>query len=118
MAELSTPASNAITFDAAGYSRLPAEIALRLIGRAMTQIGDEGPVELGKLEALKAALGTVLKGSKKAANERFRRSLAGAVVTLAPPKITVERAPPRQQTRRQKSLTTRRRDHAGRPKTR
>ena len=36
--------------------RLPAEIGLRLIGRALAQAGDEGPVELGKLEALKAAL--------------------------------------------------------------
>ena len=40
----------------AGYARLPAEVALRLLGRAMARAGDEGPVELAKLEALKAAL--------------------------------------------------------------
>ena len=37
--------------------RLPAEVALRLLGRAIARAGDEGPVELGKLEALHAALG-------------------------------------------------------------
>ena len=54
-AELARPSSapGAITIDAAGYARLPAEIALRLIGRAVTSAGDEGPVELAKLEALK-----------------------------------------------------------------
>ena len=42
--------------DAAGFAVLPAEVALRLLGRAIAQVGDEGPVELGKLEALFAAL--------------------------------------------------------------
>jgi tRNA(Ile)-lysidine synthase len=60
--------------------------------------GDEGPVELAKLEALKAALDAALAG-----NARFRRSLAGAIVTLSPDIILVERAPPR----RGKNLTTR-----------
>ena len=40
---VSTPAS---------YAQLPAEIALRLLGRAVARVGDEGPVELAKLEAL------------------------------------------------------------------
>ena len=70
---------------------LPAEIALRLLGRAMARAGDEGPVEFAKLEALKAAL----DAAQKAGNARFRRSLAGALVTLGPREITVERAPPR-----------------------
>ena len=39
-----------------GSHRLPAEIALRLLGRAIARTGDEGPVELGKLEALYEAL--------------------------------------------------------------
>jgi tRNA(Ile)-lysidine synthase len=96
--------SAAIAFDATAFSLLPAEIALRLTGRAVARLGDEGPVELGKLEALKAALDT----AQKAGNGRFRRSLAGALVTLAAGKITVERAPPR----RTKSLTKRRRAQA------
>jgi tRNA(Ile)-lysidine synthase len=77
--------------DAAGYEKLPAEIALRLLGRAVTRAGDEGPVELAKLEALKAALDAAQKSGKTG----FRRSLAGALVTLAGRQITVERAPPR-----------------------
>lgn len=89
------------TFDAAGYFRLPAEIGLRLLGRTLAKLGDEGPVELGKLEALKAALDT----AQNAGDGRFRRSLAGAIVTLGANKIVVERAPPRRTT----TLTTRRR---------
>ena len=37
-------------------SRLPAEVALRLLGRAIARTGDEGPVQLGKLETLYEAL--------------------------------------------------------------
>ena len=91
-------APGAIAFDAAGYARLPGEIALRLIGRALAKSGDEGPVELAKLEALMAALEAAQNGG----NGRLRRSLAGAIVTLAGREITVERAPPR----RGKPLTT------------
>jgi tRNA(Ile)-lysidine synthase len=104
------PTPQAMAFEAGGFFNLPAEIALRLLGRAVTRWGDEGPVELAKLEALKIALDT----APKAAGSRFRRSLAGALVTLADGKIAVERAPPR----RGKSLTTRRRKRAKRPKSR
>ncbi|HEY0224026.1 MAG TPA: tRNA lysidine(34) synthetase TilS [Pseudolabrys sp.] len=86
-----------IVFEATEYARLPAEIALRLLGRAVTELGREGPVELGKLEALKAAL----DDAQRAGNGRFRRSLAGAIVTLTGDTISVERAP----ARRQMSLT-------------
>jgi tRNA(Ile)-lysidine synthase len=86
-------------YDAAGFFRLPAEIALRLLGRAVTMRGDEGPVELGKLEALFAAF----DAAQKAGTRRYRRSLAGALVTLDRAKITVERAPPRQSQARRKS---------------
>ena len=87
---------------------LPEEIALRLLERAIERAGDEGPVELGKLEALyRAMLYFVSSG-------HFRRSLAGAIVTLAANEITVERAPPR----RAKALTTRRRGNAKPTKSR
>lgn len=93
-------------YDALGFARLPDEIGLRLIGRAIAAVGDEGPVELGKLEALCQALAT----AQKAGNPRFRRSLAGALVTLAKGKITIERAPPRHPPQpgqsRQGALTT------------
>src|SRR5471032_2020834 len=83
---LSPATSGAIAFDAAGYARLPAEIALRLIGRALAKAGDEGPVKLAKLEALK----TALDAAQNAGNRTFRRSLAGAIVTLGMNEITVE----------------------------
>jgi tRNA(Ile)-lysidine synthase len=102
VAELSrlSPAGDAIAIDAAAYSGLPAEIALRLLGRAVDRVGDAGPVELAKLEALKTALDAAQIHGKG----RFRRSLAGAIVTLAGARLTVERAPPR----RGRALTTRR----------
>jgi tRNA(Ile)-lysidine synthase len=102
-----------INFEAPDYARLPSEIALRVLGRAVAQLGCEGPVELGKLEALKAAL----DAAQKAGNARFRRTLAGAVVTLTADTIAVERAPPRRQTKRANSLTKRRRTQARRRKT-
>jgi tRNA(Ile)-lysidine synthase len=94
----------AIAIESRRFADLPAEVALRLLGRAVARVGDEGPVELGKLEALKTALDEAQKSPKN----RFRRTLAGAIVTLKDPQILVERAPPR----RRKALTKRR---PGRP---
>lgn len=93
-----SPAPGVIVVDAAGYAGLPGEIALRLIGRALAKVGNEGPVELAKLEALTAALDY----AQKSGIGRFRRSLAGAIVTLGGRQITVERAP----ARRSGALTT------------
>src|SRR5262249_33702111 len=45
-----------LAFDVEGYKRLPAEVALRLLGRAITRIGSEGPVELAKLETLHSSI--------------------------------------------------------------
>jgi tRNA(Ile)-lysidine synthase len=80
-----------IHFDAGRYFAEPDEIGLRLLGRGIFVVGDEGVVELAKLEALKAALDS----AQKTGSRRFRRSLAGALVTLAEGKIVVERAPAR-----------------------
>ncbi len=107
---LELPASGAVAMEARRFAGLPAEIALRLLGRAVTNAGDEGPVELGKLETLKSAL----DDAQARGDGRFRRTLAGAVVTLAGRQIIVERAPPR----RRKVLTTRRPGRADRPKSR
>jgi tRNA(Ile)-lysidine synthase len=76
----------------ADYAGLPPEVALRLLGRAVAQVGDEGPVELGKLEALHAALAAAMAQKTRAV--RFRRTLAGAVVTFTG-EISIERAPAR-----------------------
>jgi tRNA(Ile)-lysidine synthase len=82
---------SAIVLEAKPFARLPAEIALRLLGRAVAGTGDEGPVELAKLESLYAEL----KSAQNRAEPRFRRTLAGAQVTLADGKVLVELAPPR-----------------------
>jgi tRNA(Ile)-lysidine synthase len=76
-------------FRARPFFELPQEVSLRLLGRAVDQTGDEGPVELGKLETLHAAL---LENSGPA---RFRRTLAGSVVTLDGDALRIERAPAR-----------------------
>lgn len=87
-----------IELEARHFTALPAEVALRLLGRAVTLAGNEGPAELSKLEALQAAL-----MAEKPSGVRFRRTLAGAMVTLTPDRLTVERAPAR---RTRKALTT------------
>jgi tRNA(Ile)-lysidine synthase len=79
------------------FGELPDEIKLRLIGRAIDWLGNEGPVELGKLETLCEALedATYDWWLKPKAAGRFRRTLAGAVVTASRGKLTIEPAPPR-----------------------
>jgi len=76
-----------IVFETSRFAQLPAEVALRLLGEAIAHSGDEGPVELAKLEALYEAL--------RQARSRLRRTLAGALITLASDRLTVERAPAR-----------------------
>ena len=93
-----------IRYDRGRYDTMPEEIALRLLGRGIARYGTEGQVELGKLEALKQALDQAHK-----TGSRFRRSLAGAIVTLTVAEILVEPAPPR----RSKTLTKHRQGRAG-----
>jgi tRNA(Ile)-lysidine synthase len=83
-----------ITINAEELGRLPAEVSLRVLGRAIDRLGDEGPLKLGKLEALHAAL-----EAARAAKTRLRRTLAGALITLAGGRILVENAPPRSRKR-------------------
>ncbi len=83
------PWQHSIAIDAARFYDLPAEVALRLLGRAVAHVGDEGPVELGKLELLYEAL--------RQANAPVRRTLAGALVALGGGRLVVERAPSRRQ---------------------
>jgi tRNA(Ile)-lysidine synthase len=88
-------------FDAAGFIGLAEEIRLRLLMRAIDRVGHEGPAELGKAEALLAALdraiaegqGMLKQGSLK--QGRLKQTLAGAVVSLVGGRIHVEAAPPR-----------------------
>lgn len=77
-------------FDAEALVALPEEIRLRLLHRAIDRAGHEGPAELGKVEALLAALDrAVIEG------RRLKQTLAGALISLADGRIRVEPAPPR-----------------------
>jgi tRNA(Ile)-lysidine synthase len=81
------PPHGPIVFAAAPFASLPAEVGLRLLGEAVAYSGDEGAVELAKLESLYEAL--------RQARSRLRRTLAGALITLDRDHLTVERAPAR-----------------------
>jgi len=84
------PAGAGIALDAAGFAALPEEIGLRLLGRAVAELGDEGPVELAKLENLHA-----LVREHARTGSPVRRTLAGAAVACRGSLVLVERAPPR-----------------------
>jgi tRNA(Ile)-lysidine synthase len=107
-----------IVFDRVGFARLPDEIAIRLLGQAVAQVGDEGPVELGKLESLFDSLSSHPPGGA------YRRSLAGALVNGLPAELVVERAPARRgiagngSKGRISALTTRKSPALDRPRSR
>jgi len=105
----------AITLPAANFAKLPSEIALRVLGRAVAKRATEGPVELGKLEALLAA---VVSAAQKRQKPPFRRTLAGALVSASGEKISVEAAPERKKPAAANPLTNRGGKPAGRGKTR
>ena len=105
----------AITLPAASFARLPSEIALRVLGRAVAQRATEGPVELGKLETLLAAVVAAVQKRQKAP---FRRTLAGALVSATGEKISVEAAPARKKPPGASPLTKRGGRPAARAKTR
>jgi tRNA(Ile)-lysidine synthase len=78
-------------FNAQAFAALPEEIRLRLLKRGIDKTGHEGPAELGKVEALLAAL-------DRAVAERqptLKQTLAGAAISLAKGRIRIEAAPPR-----------------------
>jgi tRNA(Ile)-lysidine synthase len=79
---------NSVRYDARTLFAFPEEISLRLVGRAVAHAGHEGPVELGKLEALHAALTEAWRKSAP-----LRRTLAGALADLDQSQLKVEPAP-------------------------
>jgi len=80
-----------VAFDAEKFAHLPAEVGLRLLGRAIAHAGEEGTIQLGKLESLYEALAVARAGK----TFRLRRTLGGALVTLTSMQLVVERAPAR-----------------------
>jgi tRNA(Ile)-lysidine synthase len=81
-----------IRLDAEKFIGLPAEVALRLLGRAIQHAGDS-PLRLGRLEALYDLLAKAVPSRLR--HNRVRRTLAGALITLADDGLTIERAPAR-----------------------
>lgn len=112
MADLSRkgPEAHGIGLARAEWFALPAEIRIRLLRRLVDQLGHEGPSELGKVEAIVAAL----MEARKQPKTLFRRSLAGAIVTLSDDLLTIEQAP----ARGRKPLTTAKTGRARRAKPR
>jgi tRNA(Ile)-lysidine synthase len=84
-------AGSPIALPAGQFRDLPAEVGLRLLGRIIAHTGDEGPVELGKLEELYQTVST--------SRADLRRTLAGALITLRGERLLVERAPVRRNRR-------------------
>jgi tRNA(Ile)-lysidine synthase len=99
-----TKGSNLKMFDFEAFVAIPEEIRVRLLQRAIDRLGHEGPAELGKVEALLAALERT--GAKKARGpqRKLKQTLAGALISLVDGRIRIEPAPPRRR-RRVQSLT-------------
>jgi tRNA(Ile)-lysidine synthase len=99
-AEIDVASRTAKTFDMAAFAAMPEEIRLRLLLRAINRFGHEGPAELGKVEALLAALDRTAAESAgrsrpKSGQPRLKQTLAGALVSLAGGRLRIEPAPPR-----------------------
>lgn len=75
-------------FAAAPFHGLPDEIRIRLLQRAIGRVGHEGPAGFAQIETLAAGIAEAGQGGGI-----FRRTLAGALVTLAKGRLTVTPAP-------------------------
>jgi tRNA(Ile)-lysidine synthase len=83
-------------FDANAFAALAEEIRLRLLLRRIDRVGHEGPAELGKVEALLAALDRAVAGMGPARGRiGLKQTLAGALVSLVDGRIRIAPAPPR-----------------------
>ncbi|WP_315701585.1 MULTISPECIES: tRNA lysidine(34) synthetase TilS [unclassified Bradyrhizobium] len=89
---------NGQAFDLQAFARLPEEVRLRLLMRAIDRYGSEGPVELGKAEVLLAKLDRTLAGiagGGAATPDRLKQTLAGALVSVTKGQVRIEPAPAR-----------------------
>ena len=93
----STASSTALStaFEAAAFARMPEEIRLRLLLRAIDRAGHEGPAELGKVESLLAVFDKALRTATEKRQVRLKQTLAGAVISLNGGRIVIGPAPPR-----------------------
>jgi tRNA(Ile)-lysidine synthase len=87
-------------FNANAFAALSEEIRVRLLMRRIDRIGHEGPAELGKVEALLAALDRAnAETGRTKGRIRLKQTLAGALVTLTDQRLSIEPAPPRRRPR-------------------
>jgi tRNA(Ile)-lysidine synthase len=98
--EAPRPGFTGSVFDSAVFAGLPEEIRLRLLKRAIDRFGHEGSAELGKVEVLLAELELAwtenVRGRRGApGRSKLKRTLAGALISLAEGRIVVEPAPRR-----------------------
>jgi tRNA(Ile)-lysidine synthase len=91
----SQPGFDGNGFDAKAFAALPEEIRLRLLLRAIDRFGHEGPAELGKAEALLAALDRAAAEKTAGRGQRLKQTLAGALISLTDGRIRITSAPPR-----------------------
>jgi tRNA(Ile)-lysidine synthase len=81
-----------MSFDFKAFAAMPEEIRLRLLLRAINRFGHEGPAELGKVEAVLAALDrTAAAGA--GSRPKLKQTLAGALVSVTGGRICIEPAP-------------------------
>ena len=85
-------------FDAKAFAAMPEEIRLRLLLRAIDRFGHEGAAELGKVEALLAALDRAAAEHARGSRPRLKQTLAGALVSLIDGRVRIEPAPRRRRT--------------------
>jgi tRNA(Ile)-lysidine synthase len=89
------PGFDAKGFDAMAFAALPEEIRLRLLLRAINRFGHEGPAELGKVEALLAALDRAVAEKAAGRGQKLKQTLAGALISLTGGRIRITPAPRR-----------------------
>ena len=82
-------------FDAKAFTAMPEEIRLRLLLRAISRFGHEGPAELGKVEALLAALDRTVAEKSRRGRPAIKQTLAGALVSVLDGRIRIGPAPAR-----------------------
>ena len=100
--------SNLKMFDFGAFAAIPEEIRVRLLQRAIDRVGQEGPAELGKVEALLAALEQAGAKKPRGQPQKLKQTLAGALISLVDGRIRVEPAPPRRHRGTQKRPEIRR----------
>jgi tRNA(Ile)-lysidine synthase len=86
------------SYDARAFAALPEEVRLRLLLRAINTVGHEGPAELGKVEALLAALDravAVVPRTAGSGRPLLKQTLAGALISLSRGRIHIAPAPVR-----------------------